>query len=69
MKTAYLTLILSCLSAAAASAGNAEETLRQRNLFCSQFAIEEQGTVTAPQWVSGTIGVARSTGDCAKIRE
>jgi hypothetical protein len=43
MKSVYMTLILSCLSAASALAGNTHEMLRDRNLFCSQFLIEEEG--------------------------
>ena len=67
MEVVCLTLIVSCLSTSFAFAGNGEDMNRQRLLFCSQSLIEEQGTVVVPQWVSGTVGVARNTGDCIKI--
>jgi hypothetical protein len=65
MKIVCLTLMLGCLSAASASAGNAEEMLRQHLLFCSHSMIEEQGTVVVPPWVTGKLGVTRGAGDCA----
>jgi hypothetical protein len=64
MKVVCLTLIVSFLSTSFAFAGNGEDMNRQRLLFCSQSLIEEQGTVVV---VSGTVGVARNTGDCIKI--
>jgi hypothetical protein len=65
MKLIYLTLIVTCLSGSLASAGNREDMNRQRGLFCNQTLIEE--TVVVPQWVSGTVEVARNTGDCTNI--
>jgi hypothetical protein len=67
MKLVHLTVIVTCLSGSSASAGTGEEMNRQRAFFCNQTLIEEQGTVVVPQWVSGTVGVARNTGDCIKI--
>jgi len=52
MKIIY-SLMLSCLTAVSAMAGDSEEAFRERSSLCNQFLIEEPGTASIPDWSVG----------------
>jgi hypothetical protein len=63
MKILVSTLMLSCLIAVSAFAGDSEEILRERLILCSQFVIEEPGTAI-PGTTRYCCGFANRIPDC-----
>ena len=64
MTIRILALILSCLSVASASAGDAAAMLRDRFIFCNQFVVAESRAATIREFAGYCCPFGNRAHDC-----